>query len=79
MSDHELIGEVSQQPAPHVINPMELNRRLKESIKELTVELNQFRTSSERQATWLLRFTVVLVILTIVIVGLTVVLIVRAH
>jgi hypothetical protein len=68
MSDLELIAEVSLVPAPHIRNPMELDRRLKESIRELRAEMTAFRTSADRQARWLLTFTVVLVILTIALV-----------
>ena len=45
MTDWELIGE--RLMPPHVTNPMELNRRLKNSVVDLTGELGTFRQSLE--------------------------------
>jgi hypothetical protein len=77
-SDLELIGEVAGQFAPHVINPMELNRRLRESIKDLAAEVKAARASSDKLGSRLIWLTRLLVILTLVLVCLTVVLAIRA-
>jgi hypothetical protein len=59
--------------APHVINPMEMNRRLRVSVENLTTELGKFKTSSDklsktaiRLTKWLIGLTIVVVILTII-------------
>jgi hypothetical protein len=78
-SDRELIGELAAVPiSPNKINPLELNRRLKVSIEDLTVEVKAARVSSDRLGKTLVGLTRILVVLTLALVGLTVVLIVLA-
>ena len=74
MTDWELIGDAPG--LPHVSNPLEMNRRLKDSIKGLTVELTRFRQSSDALARRLVWLTWLLVVLTAILVGLTITLIV---
>jgi hypothetical protein len=65
MTDAQLIGEVDTSPAPAFVNPMELNRRLKVSIEELTTAVKAARRSSDRLGWILVGLTVLLVFLTV--------------
>ncbi|MDQ2816187.1 MAG: hypothetical protein M3Z75_31175 [Actinomycetota bacterium] len=65
--DHELIATA---PGPKDDRyPMEMTRRLKDAIGELTAELKAFRTSSDRLARLVVYLTTALVIFTAVILG----------
>jgi hypothetical protein len=46
MTDWEVMADINV-PLPHVISPIEMNRRLKVAITDLTGELTSFRRSSE--------------------------------
>jgi hypothetical protein len=79
VSDADLIATAPGIPGPQ--HEMEMQRRLKEAIGELTGELVKFRTASdeaasrmERLTSWLVGFTIALTILTVVVVILTAVL-----
>lgn len=76
MSDWALIGAMGKHPL--AVNAVEMNRRLKDAVNQLTAELKAFRTSSDKLATMVVWLTVLLVILTLVLVALTVVTIVTA-
>lgn len=77
--DADLISSAPGFPGPQ--HEMEMQRRLKAAVVELTGELVKFREASddaasrmERLTRWLVGFTIVLIILTIVVVALTAVL-----
>lgn len=74
-TDEELIGEVDRLPAPGLVNPMELNRRLKVSVENLTEQIKTASRSADRLARRLVVLTVVLAVLTLIIVALTAVLV----
>jgi hypothetical protein len=63
--DLELIGEVAGWPATHLINRMELNRRLKDSIAGLTAKVKVPPASSGRLSKILIRLTIFLIGLTV--------------
>lgn len=71
-TDEQLIGEVDRDAVPHLVNPMEPNRRLKVSIEKLTAEVEKARASSDKLAKTLIWLTVILVILTVALVVLTI-------
>jgi hypothetical protein len=80
--DADLIARAPGFPGPAY--EMEMQRRLKVAIIELTSELVSFRTSSdaaasrlERLTRWLVRFTIALTVLTVAVVALTAVLLVK--
>ena len=75
LSDEELIARVPGFPGPGY--QMEVRRRLKDAITDLTRETVAAGKSSDRAAHRLVWLTVVLVVLTAVLVALTVVLAVR--
>jgi hypothetical protein len=69
LTDHELIATA---PGPKDDRyPMEMTRRLKDAIGELTTELKAFRSSSDKLARRVVYLTAVLVIFTAAIVWLT--------
>ena len=69
LTDYELIGTA---PGPKDDRyPMEMTRRLKGAIGELTDELKAFRSSSDRLARRVVYLTAVMVIFTAVILWLT--------
>jgi hypothetical protein len=79
ISDADLIASAPGIPGRG--HEMEMQRRLKASIGELTEELVKFRTASdeaasgmERLTRWLVAFTIALTILTVIVVILTAVL-----
>ncbi len=80
--DADLIARAPGFPGPAY--EMEMQRRLKVAITELTRELVSFRTSSdvaasrlERLTRWLVRFTIALTVLTVAVVVLTAVLLAK--
>jgi hypothetical protein len=80
--DTDLIARAPGFPGPAY--EMEMQRRLKVAITELTSELVSFRMASdaaasrlERLTRWLVRFTVALTVLTVAVVVLTAVLLTR--
>jgi hypothetical protein len=75
LSDAELIA--TDHSIPSVTHQMEMSRRLKVAITELTKETVTARKSSERVGRLLILLTAVLVALTVALVALTVVLAVR--
>lgn len=75
LSDEELIARAPGFPGPGY--QMEMERRLKDAITDLTRETVAARKSSDRTARRLVWLTVVLVVLTAALVALTVVLAVR--
>jgi hypothetical protein len=79
MTDAQLIGEVDTSPAPAFVNPMELNRRLKVSIEDLTTAVKAARRSSDRLGWILVGLTILLVVLTVALVVLTIKLTNGAH
>jgi len=73
LTDHELIATA---PGPKDDRyPMEMTRRLKDSIGELTAELKAFKASSDMLARRIVYLTAVLVVLTAIILWLTIVLV----
>jgi len=73
LADHELIATA---PGPKDDRyPMEMTRRLKASIGELTTELKAFKASSDMLARRVVYLTAVLVALTAIILWLTIVLV----
>jgi hypothetical protein len=75
LSDAELIANAPG--IPNVSHQMEMDRRLKVAIMDLTTETIAARKASDRTAGRLVWLTVVLVILTAALVALTVVLAVK--
>jgi len=69
LSDAELIAK--DPGIPNVSHQMELDRRLKVAITDLTTETIDARKASDRTARRLMWLTIVLVILTAVLVALT--------
>jgi hypothetical protein len=74
-SDEELIAKAPGFPGPGY--QMEMERRLKDAITELTTQTVAARKSADRTANRLVWLTIVLVVLTAALVALTVVLAVR--
>lgn len=74
LRDEELIGRAPGFPGPHY--EMEMSRRLKTAIENLTTELVTFRESSDKAARKLSRLTNILIAFTAVLVALTVALVV---
>jgi hypothetical protein len=73
LADHELIATA---PGPKDDRyPMEMTRRLKDSVGELTAELKAFKASSDMLARKIVYLTTVLVVLTAIILWLTIVLV----
>lgn len=75
LSDEELIARAPGFPGPGY--QMEMERRLKDAIKDLTIQTVAARRSADRAASRLVWLTVVLVVLTGALVALTVVLAMR--
>jgi hypothetical protein len=75
LSDAELIA--TSPSIQNVTHQMEMDRRLKVAIVDLTTETIAARKSSDKTAARLVWLTVVLVVLTAALVALTVVLAVR--
>jgi hypothetical protein len=75
LRDAELIAQAPGFPSPG--HQMEMDRRLKVAITDLTTETIASRTSSDRTARRLVWLTSVVVVLTAVLVVLTIVLAVR--
>jgi hypothetical protein len=75
LSDAELIASTPAIPSQD--HQMEMNRRLKVAIAELTAETVAARRSSERAGTRLVWLTAVVVLLTAALVALTIVLAVK--
>jgi hypothetical protein len=74
--DHELIGTA---PGPQDDRyPMEMVRRLKAAIGDMTARLEAFKASSDRLARRVVALNGILVALTLVLIALTIVLIVRS-
>lgn len=76
LSDAELIA--TAPGIPNESHQMEMNRRLKAAITDLTAETIASRKSSERAARRIVWLTVVVVLLTAALVALTVVLAVKS-
>jgi len=75
VSDEELIA---REPAiPGAGHQMEMNRRLKAAIADLTGEVTTSRRSPDRLATRIVWLTFILVVLTVALVALTVILAIR--
>lgn len=78
LDDYAIMGDINTLPS-HIIMPMEMNRRLKGSIENLTDVLGSFKQSSDALAGQvvtltqrLLWFTVAVAIMTLILVALTI-------
>ena len=76
LSDEKLIARTPSEGSPK--DQMEMQRRLKVAITDLTGETIKAGRSASRAAGWLLKLTIVLVAFTAALVALTVVLAVRS-